>query len=396
MEQPKVPATPISVVGPWRWLAICALVVVSYYVVAFLADILAPVLAALGLAYLMSPLCDALVRRGLSRSVASFIIIGIISAIVPVAIAIAVPMLANDLIEFVEKLPDLLSRGSLWINSQFHTQLPTDWTDIANLGAIMGQAGDAKSMAREAATAALGGIFSILGFLGLLLVVPVFAYYFLVDWPNIQQRILHAIPPRRRQRAIELGREVNAIIAGWARGQSTVVLILAVLYSVGYSLAGLDFALPVGALAGVLTVIPYIGPIFGGVVAVLVALAQGGSIDLLAGVAIVIGVGQLVESFYLTPKIVGHSVGISESAALLAVIVGGNLFGFVGILLAVPLAATVRVLISIYYRKYEHSDFYGDEADAHVTVTPAMEAVMVEPVLPHAGDHVTESPSDKA
>jgi predicted PurR-regulated permease PerM len=236
--------------------------------------------------------------------------------------------------------------------------------------------GSAQGPLRELATAAAMGAFSVLGILAELLLVPVFAFYFLADWSNVLRRIDHMIPPRRRATFRELARQIDAVVSGWVRGQAIVTSILAVLYAICFSIVGMPLSVPIGLLVGALTVIPFVGTAVGAAIAALVTLGMGGDMQTLALVGAVIVVLHLLEAAVLTPKIVGHRVGLSESAALLAVVAGGKLLGFVGVVLAVPIAATVAVLVRYAVRYYETTSFFGRESDADVVITPSMALIM--------------------
>jgi predicted PurR-regulated permease PerM len=209
-----------------------------------------------------------------------------------------------------------------------------------------------------------------------MLLVPVFSFYFLSDFPNLLKRIDHVIPPRRRATVRQVAREIDNVVAGWVRGQAIVTTILAILYATGFTLVGMPLSLPIGLLVGILTVIPFVGTFVGASIALLVTLADGGSASTMGGVAAVILCLHLLEAAVLTPKITGHRVGLSESGALFAVVAGGKLLGFVGIVLAVPIAATVAVLVRYAIRYYEHTAFFGHESDADVVITPAMATIL--------------------
>jgi predicted PurR-regulated permease PerM len=208
------------------------------------------------------------------------------------------------------------------------------------------------------------------------LLVPVFAFYFLVDWPNLLRRIEHMIPPRRRSEVRELVKEVDRVIANWVRGQAIVTSILMILYAIAFTIVGMPLSVPIGFVVGALTIIPFIGTFVGAALALLVVITGGGNVSIMGGIAIVFVVLHLLEAAVLTPKIVGHRVGLSESGALLAVVAGGKLLGFVGVVLAVPIAATFAVLARYFVRYYERTDFFGRESDADVVVTPAMALIM--------------------
>ncbi len=229
---------------------------------------------------------------------------------------------------------------------------------------------------RDLATAALGSLFALLAIAAEFLLVPVFAFYFLVDWPNLLRRVDHMIPPRKRREVRTLMREIDRVVAGWVRGQGIVTAILAVLYAIGFTIVGMPLSLPIGLLVGALTVIPFVGTFVGAAIAALVCLADGASMQTLGSVGIVIVVLHLLEAGVLTPKIVGHRVGLSETGALFAVVAGGKLLGFVGVVLAVPIAATVAVLVRYAIRYYEHTEFFGRESDDDVVITSGMALIM--------------------
>ncbi len=229
-----------------------------------------------------------------------------------------------------------------------------------------------------------------------MLLVPVFSFYFLVDWPNLTRRIDHMIPPRRRREVREVLNEIDAVVAGWVRGQAIVTSLLAVFYAIGFTLIGMPLSLPIGLLVGAMTVIPFVGTFVGAAVAMLVTIADGGSAQMVGEVALVILCLHVLEAGVLTPKIVGHRVGLSESGALFAVVAGGKLLGFVGVVLAVPIAATVAVVVRYAVKYYEHTEFFGHESDADVVITPAM-AMIMPGVMPGAkivGDPLPEPELD--
>jgi predicted PurR-regulated permease PerM len=380
-----------------RWLLILAFIVLGWLVLRYAALVLAPILAALFIAYLLTPVIEMLVRKGLPRSVAALGILIVFLGTLIVVITAFAPMVARQVDHFVRDAPRMIDNLTHWLESSIGVDIPDDWTSYLKSDALS-HAGSAAGPMREVATAALGGVLSVLGVLAEALLVPVFAFYFLVDWPNITKRAIRIVPPRRRSRVIDLLKEIDGVVSGWVRGQATVTAILAVLYAISFSIVGMPLAIPIGLLVGVLTVIPFVGTIVGALIAVGVTFASGAPLHDVAVVAGIIGVLHLLEAAVLTPKIVGHRVGLSESAALFAVVAGGKLLGFVGILLAVPIAATVAVLIRQLVRVYEHSEFFGKESDAIVPVTAGMAAVMIDtgatsPLAPPPPDPVGLGPS---
>ncbi|HEX7703519.1 MAG TPA: AI-2E family transporter [Kofleriaceae bacterium] len=368
-----------QVIAMLRALLIAVFVVLGWIVLRYTASVLAPILAAMGIAYMLNPVLDRLVHRGVPRMLgAALLLVGLVSILVG-GVTIVAPKLANQLQQFFHDSPRLLANLGHWTKHNLGFNLPSEWQDYVskkNLDLGNGPLGDL-------ATAALGGMFHLLGVLAEMLLVPVFSFYFLVDWPNMLRRFDHMIPPRRRHEIREVAREIDGVISGWVRGQAIVTTLLAVLYAIAFSIVGMPLSLPIGLLVGALTVIPFVGTFVGAVIAAAVTIADGGSMETLGMVGAVILCLHLLEAGVLTPKIVGHRVGLSETGALFAVVAGGKLLGFVGVVLAVPIAATCAVVVRYAIRYYEHTSFFGRESDADVVITPAM-ALIMPGVLPGA------------
>jgi predicted PurR-regulated permease PerM len=370
------PRDSVQVLGLLRWLLIMVFVVLGYFVLSYLAAVLAPILTALGIAYLLNPVLERLVHRGVSRAVGAGLLLIAFVAIGAVAVAFFAPTVAHQLTQFVADLPQFVENLMVWTKQHVGVELPSVWKEYVASDHLQSVLSDASGPLREIATAAVGGVFSVLGVLAELLLIPVFSYYFMTDWPNLLRRIDHMVPPRRRADVREVARDIDRVVAGWVRGQAIVTTTLAILYAIGFTVVGMPLSLPIGLLVGGLTVIPFVGTFVGASIALLVTLAAGGGLQTLGLVAGVILCLHLLEAGMLTPKIVGHRVGLSESGALLAVVAGGKLLGFVGVVLAVPIAATVAVLVRYAVRFYEHTAFFGHESDADVVITPAMALIM--------------------
>jgi predicted PurR-regulated permease PerM len=378
----RVPSHDIAqVLGLVRWLLIAIFIVLGYLVVSYLAGVLAPILAALGIAYLLNPLLERLVRRGASRPVGAALLLVSFVSVIAIVITMFAPTVAQQASEFVSSLPRFVSNLGDWAREHLGIKIPPNWESYVQSDHLRETVGDALGPLREFAGAAVGGVFSVLGVLAELLLIPVFSFYFLSDWPNLLRRLDHMVPPRRRADIREVAREIDRVVAGWVRGQAIVTTTLAILYAIGFTAVGMPLSLPIGLLVGALTVIPFVGTFVGASIALLVTLADGGSLQTVGLVAAVILVLHLLEAGVLTPKIVGHRVGLSESGALLAVVAGGKLLGFVGVVLAVPIAATTAVVVRYAVRFYEHTSFFGHESDADVVITPAMALIMPGVVL---------------
>jgi predicted PurR-regulated permease PerM len=385
MTTPGSPSTQAAqVISLLRWLLIAVFVVVGWLALSYMAKVLAPILAALGIAYLLNPVLERLVKAGLSRPLGAGILLVLFVGVIVIGLVTAASAIVHQVQDVARDLPRMMTNLDVWLHDHFEVDLPDDWRSYLtrdNLEQTLGAEGPVRAFA----TAAVGGVLAFLAHAAEFLLVPVFAFYFLVDWPHLLRRIETLIPPRKRRGIREMAAEIDRVVAGWVRGQAIVTSILAVLYAIGFTVVGMPLSVPIGIAVGVLTVIPFVGTLVGAMIAAAVTIAGGGSLETLGEVGAVILVLHLLEAGFLTPKIVGHRVGLSETGALFAVVAGGKLLGFVGIVLAVPIAATCAVLVRYAVRYYEHTEFFGRESDADVVITPAMAMIMpgikVEPVV---------------
>lgn len=381
-----------------RWLLIAVFFVLGWVVLGYLAHVLGPILAAMGIAYLLNPWLERLVKRGMNRAAGAGILLALTIGGFVILISIATPAIANQLGDFVAKLGDTLKSLDTWLKDTLGFEIPQQWQEFVNKDAKGALA--ASSPMQRLSEIAFSGIAGVIGVLAEVLLVPVFAFYFLVDWPNLLRRFEHMIPPRRRSEVRDLAKEVDRVIANWVRGQAIVTSILMILYAIAFTIVGMPLSVPIGMVVGALTIIPFIGTFVGAALALLVVITGGSSVSVLGGIAIVFVVLHLLEAAVLTPKIVGHRVGLSESGALLAVVAGGKLLGFVGVVLAVPIAATVAVLARYFVKYYERTDFFGRESDADVVITPAMALIIPgkqwAPMVWERGSAEIEIPTEMA
>lgn len=354
-----------------RWLLYLTFVVIGWVILKRLAPVLTPILAAAAIAYLLDPLVERLVESGMSRVSAVAILLVSFLTLITVGLMILIPLIADDLARFIVDVPSIVDRAIAWGSDVLGYELETEWRELVSEEQLQQLLEKAALPIFMTAAAILGGVFSFLGHLAELLLVPVFAFYFLADWNNIIARVRGMIPPRHRVQVVDIVKEIDGVVAGWIRGQLTVTTILAILYAIAFKVIGLHLAITMGLLVGALTFIPFIGTIVGaGITAILVVADWQGPNQLIAvgGVFVVL---HLLEAMILTPKIVGHRVGLSEVGALFAVLAGGKLLGLTGVLLAVPIAASVAVLIRRLVRYYEGSEFFKDGAAAAWAVDAA-------------------------
>lgn len=360
-----------------RWLLYLAFVVIAYLVLRRLAPVLSPLLAAGGIAYLLDPVVDWLEARGMRRIVAvSLLMVAFLGAITGTVLVLT-PLIAHDVTAFVYELPAMVDQTTRWIEAQGY-EVPDRWQDYLKSEQMSSLLHEVAGPASALAAAALGGFFGLLGTLAEILLVPVFAFYFLLDWDHLVVRVRQGIPPRHRAVVVSIASEIDTVISGWIRGQFIIVAIQALLYAACFYALDINLAISVGLMVGLLTIIPFLGTVVGAVITLTLVLLDWQGPGQLLGVAAVFVVLHAFEAAVLTPRIVGKRVGLGETSALFAVLAGGQLLGFAGVLLAVPLAASVAVLIRRLIGYYEQSEFFG-AADADSSAVPAPQAPLSPP-----------------
>jgi predicted PurR-regulated permease PerM len=342
------------------WLVGLALFLIALYL---LRGILLPFVAGMAIAYFLDPICDWLERHRCSRSWATAIVSVGFAIVIVIALLLLVPLLQRQILDFAGRLPGYVDTATNRL-----------WPRIQGLAERLG-IGNLEDL-RNTAGAQVGSIVSWLGgalvrvvssgvafanLLSLLFITPVVAFYLLRDWDRLVRQI-DALLPREHREAIHAQLlEIDRNLAGFARGQASVCLALAIFYAVGLSLIGLDFGLVVGLAIGFLSFIPYVGSISGLIVSLGIALAQftsWGPVGLVLGFFLV---GQILEGYVLTPRLVGSRVGLHPVWVIFALLAGGALFGFVGLLLAVPIAAVIGVLSRFGVAQYRNSRYFrGD------------------------------------
>jgi predicted PurR-regulated permease PerM len=342
------------------WLAALLLFILLLWL---LADILLPFVAGLAIAYLLKPLTDRLERAGVNRLAAALVIITVVVLAIVVLILLVAPVLGGQLWSFIDNIPgyvtklqSLLSDPSRpWVQKLVGAGFNTDKgvSDLVTQGAGW-------------LTAFLKSLWSggraLVSLFSLVVITPVVAFYLLYDWHTMIRVVDSWVPLRQRDTVRGLAREIDAAIAGFVRGQSAVCLILGSFYAIALTLTGLNFGLLIGLLSGVITFIPYVGSMTGLILALGVAVAQFWpdytSIGVVLGIFLL---GQFLEGNVLSPKLVGESVGLHPVWLIFALLAFGYLFGFVGLLVAVPLAATIGVLARFALRRYLESSLYTGE-----------------------------------
>lgn len=325
-----------------------------------LAPVAMPFVVAAVLAYVLHPAVERLVAWRVPRALAVSLVVLLSGVLAMALLLLLVPVLARELPLLREQVPLLADRLNRWLSpilAQWGLSLRLDVEGIKAM-ALKLLDGNLEDWAAAAfSSARIGGSF-VLAFLGNLLLVPVVLYYLLIDWNQLVARLGRAVPPRWRERVNEFLNECDEVLGQYLRGQLAVMLALSLYYSIGLALAGLELALPVGVFTGLAVFIPYLGFGLGLLMALLVAVLQFSGWSGLIGVALVYGLGQILESFFLTPRLVGERIGLHPLAVIFALLAFGHLLGFVGILVALPLSAVLLVAIRRLRDAYLRSPMY--------------------------------------
>ena len=344
----------------WMLLSIILLIGWLFYL---LSPILMPFLVAAFLGYLGDPLVDRLEAKKLSRTLAVTLVFITFSLGLFAMLLLLVPMMENQLRALLTKLPgfiDFIQTKALpYILSLtgMDAQQGFDFSGIKiaireNWQSIGGLANQVMNSISQSGL-------MIAAWLSNLVLIPVIAFYFMRDWDILIDKIAHLIPRHIEPLVSRLAQESDEVLAAFLRGQLLVMACLGGIYSVGLWFAGLELALLVGMLAGLVSFVPYLGFIVGILAALVASLMQFHDLSLLIPIALVFGAGQLIESFLLTPLLVGDRIGLHPVAVIFAIMVGGQLFGFVGVLVALPVSAVVMVLLRYLYQTYVSSGLYG-------------------------------------
>ncbi|WP_397459461.1 AI-2E family transporter [Pseudomonas asplenii] len=348
----------------WVWLGAAFLLCLLVYL---LHPILSPFLVGILLAYLFDPLVDRLEKFGLSRTWGVVTVFALFTLILMTLLLVLVPMLAKQLVRLYELAPQVLD----WVQ---HTAMP--WAQHkfgladgfwkfdkvkAAISEHMGQTTDIVGVVLSQATAS--GL-ALMGWLANLVLIPVVSFYLLRDWDLMMAKIRNLLPRQQEGRIVALADECHGVLGAFVRGQLLVMLALGVIYAGGLMLVGLELGLLIGLLAGLAAIVPYMGFVIGIGAAITAGLFQfGGELYPMIGIVVVFMVGQALEGMVLTPLLVGDRIGLHPVAVIFAILAGGELFGFTGVLLALPVAAVIMVLVRHVHDLYKESDMYEGRED---------------------------------
>ena len=354
------------------WLIAAAFLGVFVYL---FSEILLPFVAGMALAYFLDPVADRLERLGLSRAAATFMILIAFVFALSIAMIVLIPVLASQLADFLAKLPEYLAQlqtlitsfNPEWLEQRFGLDAGSLQEGLNSL--LTSGVGFITTVFQSIWTSGVA-LFSIVG---LFVVTPVVAFYMLLDWDRMVAKVDGWVPRDHVETVRTLATDINTATAGFVRGQGTLCLILGVMYAFGLTLTGLNFGILIGLFAGLISFIPYVGSLVGLVLSVGVAFVQfWPDWTMVAAVAGVFFVGQFIEGNILQPRLVGKSVGLHPVWLMFALFAFGALFGFVGLLIAVPAAAAVAVLVRFAISRYLESPLYkGHVEDAEAEAVAA-------------------------
>jgi predicted PurR-regulated permease PerM len=331
--------------------------------VALLRDILLPFVAALALAYLLDPLVERLARLGVNRAAAALGMILLFFLAVGSLVAYAVPIIGSEVVAFIGKLPDYAAQITALANDPSRPWLKTLVGE--GLAEAEKSIGELASFGAGWSATLLGSLWSegqaLISVFSLLIVTPIVTYYLVTDWKEIVATLDRVVPAAHRETVRKLAREIDATISGFIRGQGTICLALALYYAIALWVIGLDHAILIGATAGLVSFIPYLGSLTGIVLSICVAILQfwpnWGMIPVVAAIFVV---GQLIADYVLAPTLIGSKIKLDPVWMMFSIAAFGALFGFVGLLIAVPAGAAIGVLVRYAMAQY----FLAEEGSA--------------------------------
>lgn len=344
-----------------KWLIITA-VVMGGLLLYLLAPILAPFIIAAVLAYISDPLVDRLEARKLPRTLAVVAVFVSLTLVAVIALLVLVPMIERQIDVFTQKLPNYLNLFQHKLLPYIYQTLGISETDALSFdlkSSLQSYWGSASGFTQHALASVTRSGLAFAGLVANLLLIPVVTFYLLRDWDHLVARVNELIPRRSQPVVARLARESDEVLGAFLRGQMLVMLALAAIYSIGLSIVGLDLAVLIGMSAGMISFVPYLGFVAGILFAGIAAVVQFQDMMHLGYIAIVFGIGQAVEGMLLTPLLVGDRIGLHPVAVIFAVLAGGQLFGFIGVLLALPLAAVIAVILRYLHERYLESSLYS-------------------------------------
>jgi predicted PurR-regulated permease PerM len=325
-----------------------------------LSPILTPFLAAAILAYIFAPFVNALEKKGVPRSLATLLAVLVMLLAVALLLVVVMPLFYREIAQLTQQLPNfaeqLKARLLPWMSNVMGININLDANSFRQF--VTDNLQDAKGIAGTVFSSVRIGGLAVVGFLINLLLVPVVLFYLLRDWRMILAKLDAALPRGMHGTVTKITREIDGVLSEFLRGQLAVMLVMAVFYVTGLWAVGLYFALPVGLITGLLVFVPYLGSGAGLLLGTIAAVMQFPSINGIVLVWVVFGAGQLIEGFVITPRLVGKRIGLHPVAVIFALLAFGQVFGFFGVLLALPASAALLVGLRHVAAKYRGSSLY--------------------------------------
>ena len=338
---------------------------IVFFALQWLDTVLTPFLVGAILAYLGTPLVDAAERRGVPRALGTTVTIVLYGLVFLAVFLVLIPLVQAEVLLAAKRLPALLAQASAqltpWLDQRFGIALSLDFESLKSFVTENVESAHAISLRLLSGVKAGGRI--ALSILINLALIPVVMFYVLRDWKMIGERLDELVPRDWRDRGRTIVGQIDDVLAEFLRGQFSVMVVLAVYYAVGLTIAGLDHALAIGMLTGLLVFIPYVGFGLGFVLGIVAALLQWSGWPAFMGVLAVYGIGQLLENYVLVPWLVGDRIGLHPIAVIFALLAFGQLFGFAGVLLALPVSAALLVGLRHLRAEYLLSPFYRGDSD---------------------------------
>ena len=332
-----------------------------FYGIFILSDVLLPFVAGFFIAYFLEPSATILEKKLHSRTWALGLVFSIAALFVLIALLIVVPLLERQIVLFVKNTPAyaaFIKAQIAPVLAKLSTAFPHQFENIRN--SVAEHMSEGVTIVSGTFKRILSGSMAVLNILSLIVITPFVAFYLLRDWNEMTQDMLSLIPRDKEKTVRLLLRQINGIISGFIRGQATVCLILGVYYAIGLTLAGLDLGLLIGLFIGAICFIPYVGSTMGFLISTGLAVVQFGTWERTIPVVVIFVLGQTVEGNFLTPKLIGDKVGLHPVWVMFALLAGASLFGFLGVLIAVPTAAVIGVLVRFVIKEYKESALYED------------------------------------
>jgi predicted PurR-regulated permease PerM len=353
-----------------RWQLI-ALALIVGALLWLLAPVLTPFAVAAMFAYLFDPLVARLQRWRLGRSAAATIVFLSLTLLLILVLLWLVPYLQHQVSTLIRRLPDwiawLQTDAVPWLNAKFDLEI--DLPDAQQLGAVLQQHGkEAGGLAATILARVSKSGFALVTWSVHVLIVPVAFFYLLRDWRAMIAHVHDLLPRSIEPVAVRLARESDETLGGFLRGQLSVMIVLGVLYAIGLFAIGLDVGPLIGIVAGLISFVPYLGAITGVLMGAIAAFAQYHDWMHVVGVLVVFGVGHVIEGYVLVPRLVGEKIGLHPLAVIFAILAGGELFGFLGVLLALPIASVAMVVLRYLHERYRASELYGSGRESAIVV----------------------------